>query len=135
MEKSTDPFALVVDDDALILMHAAHILNDAGFRCHEAGNGAEAIRVLQEHSESIILLFSDVEMPGDIDGFALARRVADEWPHIEIVISSGRLKPAPGDMPERATFISKPFDHNTVHDHLRRTLPDGKKPEPLIKAV
>lgn len=134
MEKSTEPYALVVDDDALILMHACDILEDAGFRFYEAGTGDEAIELLNDHADGVTLLFSDVEMPGDIDGFALARHVDEAWPHIEIVIASGRITPKPGDMPDKATFIPKPFSERMVHDHLRQTLPDGKLPEPLKQA-
>ena len=74
-------------------------------------------------------------MPGSTNGFALARHVAEPWPWIEIVIASGHVKPAPNDMPEKASFISKPFSTDTVHSHLRKQLPDGKKPPPLKNAV
>jgi len=132
---STDPYALVVDDDAIILMNACDILEEAGFRFFEAGSGDEALALLEDSHESITLLFTDVEMPGDTDGFALARHVAQHWPDIEIVVVSGRLKPEAGAMPSKATFISKPFSAQIVHDHLRAMLPDGKKPEPLKRAV
>ncbi|WP_189677645.1 response regulator [Sphingomonas glacialis] len=135
MDLSTEPYALVVDDDTLILMDACHILREAGFRCHEAGTGHEAVTLLDVHADNVILVFSDVEMPGDMNGFALAHHVATHWPHIEIVISSGRRKPEAGDMPEKATFLSKPFNTRIVHDHLRETLPNGKKPGPLKQAV
>ena len=132
---STDPYALVVDDDVLIRIDACEILQKAGFRFYEAGTGDEAKALLMEVAQSVTLLFSDVEMPGETNGFALARYVAEHWPWIEIVIASGRLAPTPGDMPEKATFISKPFNHQMVHNHLRDTLPDKKKPEPLKNAV
>lgn len=135
MSITTVPFALVVDDDALILMHACDILEDAGFRFYEAGDGDAAMRLLEKYAENVILLFTDVEMPGSIDGFQLARTVDERWPDIEIVVASGRLHPEPGDMPDRATFISKPFSRDTVHNHLRSTLPDGKKPRQLLRAV
>ena len=135
MEKSTMPYALVVDDDALILMDASDILKEAGFRVYEAGSGDEAKRLLQTHGGDVILLFSDVDMPGETNGFALARHVDEHWPEIVIVIASGRVSPEAGDMPDRASFISKPFHARMVLDHLRRTLPDGKKPEPLKQAV
>lgn len=135
MTTSTVPYALAVDDDPIILMDISGILEDAGFRTHEVDHGDAAIAMLPDHAENIILLFSDVEMPGGTNGFALARHVAERWPHIEIVIASGRIKPEPGDMPEKATFIGKPFTKAMVHDHLRKTLPDGKKPEPLKVAV
>jgi len=135
MTVSTKPYALVVDDDALILMHACDILEDAGFRFYEAGTGDEAKSLLDDVAANVTLLFSDVEMPGETDGFALARHVSEAWPWIEIVIASGRITPGKDDLPAKATFIPKPFNNEMVHDHLRRTLPDKKKPEPLRRAV
>lgn len=126
---------MVVDDDAMILMHACTILEEAGFCCHEAGTGDEAVQLLNEHAEGVTLLFSDVEMPGEMGGFALAHYVNEHWPHVEIVIASGRIKPGPGDMPHKATFIAKPFSASLVQDHLREKLPDHKKPEPLKAGV
>jgi CheY-like chemotaxis protein len=135
MDISSAPYALIVDDDPFILMDACGILQDAGFRTHESGTGAEAIELLETQAKSVILVFSDVEMPGDIDGFALAKHVAEHWPWIEIVIASGRIKPQAGDMPDKATFIGKPFSARLVHDHLREKLPEKKKPEPLKHTV
>lgn len=135
MTVSTAPYALIVDDDPIILMDLDGILSDAGFRCMEADHGDAAVAMLPGHADNITLLFSDVEMPGDTDGFALARHVSSTYPWIEIVIASGRIKPEPGDMPANATFLSKPFSATMVHHHLRETLPDGKKPEPLKNAV
>jgi CheY-like chemotaxis protein len=135
MSLATTPFALVVDDDALILMHACEILEEAGFRFYEACDGDAALSLLEQFAENVILLFTDIEMPGSQNGFELAKIVDRRWPDIEIVVASGRLEPGPGDMPDRATFISKPFSKDTVHDHLRNTLPDGKKPRQLLRAV
>ena len=128
MTVATEAYALVVDDDLLILMHTSDILADAGFRTLEASNGDDAKALIDEKGASVTLLFTDVQMPGSIDGFALARHVADHWPDIEIVVASGLLKPQPGDMPARGTFIAKPFSADVVRDHLRRTLPEGKRP-------
>jgi CheY-like chemotaxis protein len=124
-------FALVVDDDALVLMHACDILEDAGFDCLQADDGDAALALLSDSADDITLLFSDVEMPGDTDGFRLARTVAERWPHIEIVVASGRIVPQPHDLPPRATFIGKPFSAMIVREHLAAKLPDEKKPEPL----
>ncbi|TCP97483.1 response regulator receiver domain-containing protein [Sphingomonas sp. PP-F2F-A104-K0414] len=135
MTLSTVPYALVVDDDPLIMMDTTSILEDAGFRFYEAMDGDEAKRILAANSENIVLLFSDVDMPGETNGFALARHVAENWPAIEIVIASGHVLPKSGEMPEKATFISKPFNKQMVHGHLRNMLPDSKLPEPLKKAV
>lgn len=135
MPISTVPYAIVVEDDPIIMMETSYILEDAGFRVHESFDGDEAILHLAEHWESTVLLFSDVDMPGTINGFALARHVAAHWPQIEIVIASGHMAPEEGDMPEKATFITKPFNQRTVLKHLAQILPDERKPEPLKKAV
>lgn len=135
MPLSTVPFAVVVEDHPIIMMETSLILEKAGFRVHECFDGDEAITLLEGYWESVVLLFSDVDMPGTIDGFGLARHVAEHWPRIEIVIASGHMLPNKGDMPQKATFISKPFNQRTVHEHLREMLPDDKKPEPLKQAV
>jgi DNA-binding NtrC family response regulator len=135
MDSFSKPYALVVDDDPIILMDACAILEDAGFRFFDAEDGDAAKVLLTEHGDEIILLFSDVEMPGTTNGFALAHYTAATHPWIEIVIASGRVSPATGDMPEKATFIAKPFNNRMVLDHLRRTLPDGKKPQPLKSGI
>ena len=135
MPLSTVPYAIVVEDDPIIMMETSYILEDAGFRVHESFDGDEAIVHLEEHWESTVLLFSDVDMPGTVNGFALARHVAEHWPTIEIVIASGHASPKAGDMPKKATFITKPFNQRMVHDHLNKILPDEKKPAPLRKAV
>lgn len=135
MSLSTIPFALAVDDHPVILESMCAILDEAGFRCYKACDGDAAIGLLGISGVSITLLFSDVEMPGSIDGFTLARHVADHYPWIEIVIASGTLTPKDGDLPAKAIFIAKPFCAEMVHDHLRQMLPDGKKPEPLREAA
>lgn len=126
-----EPYALVVDDDGLIRMDAMYILEDAGFRTFEASDGDKAMKVLDREHAVIVLLFTDVQMPGSRDGFAVARETAARWPHIAIVVASGHLRPEPGDMPEGACFIGKPFTADMVHDHLQEILPDGRKPAPL----
>lgn len=125
------PYALVVDDDGFIRMDAMDILQEAGFRTFEASDGDEAMVLLAERHALIVLLFTDVQMPGSRNGFAVARETARQWPHIAIVVASGLAHPEPGDMPERARFIGKPFTASMVHDHLKEILPDGRKPEPL----
>ncbi|KQN11768.1 response regulator [Sphingomonas sp. Leaf28] len=135
MTTSTVPYALAVDDDPFILIDVTTILEDAGFRTYEADDGDAAIAMLPEYAHTITLLFSDVDMPGDTNGFTLAHHVAENYPWIEIVIGSGHLQPKEGDLPEKATFVSKPFNAQMIHGHLRETLPDGKLPDPLKTAV
>lgn len=135
METSTIPYALAVDDEAIIRIDATQILEEAGFRCLDAQSGDEALGILSAKWEQIDVLFTDVEMPGSVDGFALARHVADHWPHIQIIVSSGRARPSENDLPEKAAFISKPFSAEIVLNELRRILPNSKRPELLVTAL
>lgn len=129
------PFALVVDDEVIIRMDAIDILERAGFNVVDAEHGDAAFRLLKTRHRDIVLLFTDVQMPGELDGFALAHKVAEFWPHISIVVASGNIVPGPGAMPDKAKFIAKPFSAGLVHCHLHELLPNGQKPEPLRKAV
>ena len=129
------PFALVVDDDALILLDAAEILTEAGFRPLEASNVDSAELILVEYADEIVLLFTDVQMPGDRDGFDLARMTAERWPDIGILVASGLANPSPELMPEGAIFLRKPFHADIIYDRLQVLLPDGKLPEPLKAKV
>ncbi|KAB0676288.1 response regulator [Aureimonas leprariae] len=125
------PFALVVDDDPLILMDALDILSDAGFRPLEARDVDAAEAILVEYADEITLLFTDVQMPGGRDGFDLARLTAERWPAIGILVSSGMANPDPGVLPEGAIFLRKPFSAELIHDRLHVLLPEGRKPDPL----
>lgn len=131
MSEETEPWALVVDDDVLILMDATDILELAGFRVLEAQNVDEALHILEDHHSRLRLLFTDVHMPGRHDGFHLARVVSRCWPDISIVIASGQATPGLDDIPEGATFIPKPFSAEVVHETLRQTIPVHQQPEPL----
>ncbi|WP_296020000.1 response regulator [uncultured Agrobacterium sp.] len=132
MSEEHTPFALVVDDDALIRMDASDILQDAGFRVLDAATPEEALSILEKRGDSVQLLFTDVRMPpSDLDGFYLAQKCAASWPDIRIIIASGQIEPKADDLPEGAVFVRKPFSADVVHDHLLQLLPDGKKPEPL----
>ncbi|TNC08816.1 response regulator [Methylobacterium terricola] len=121
----------MVDDDPLIRMNAAEMLADAGFQTLEASHVEEALGVLGQHHPAIVVLFTDVQMPGAQDGFALARHTAKHWPHISIVVASGRARPGPDDMPKGARFVGKPFSAEVVFHHLKEVVPDEHKPEPL----
>jgi len=127
----TLPHALVVDDDLMILMDAASILEEAGFHVLEASSVAQALDVLATYHEAVQLLFTDVQMPGGADGFELARQTAERWPHIAIVVASGQVRPGPGDLPEGATFIGKPFSAEIGRQHVCKVMSDEQLPVPL----
>lgn len=128
------PHALVVDDDFLIRTEAVDILEQAGFDVLEADHGDAAFELLQMRHADVVLLFTDVQMPGELDGFALARKVALSWPHISLVVASGQVQPGPGALPNKAHFIAKPFSAEVVQTHIREILPPDHQPEPLKQA-
>ena len=128
MEKdqfTQEPIALVVDDEPLIRMDACDIISDAGYRVIEATTADQAFEYLQQHS-GLHLVFTDVQMPGEMSGFGLAQQVAARWPHISVVVASGAAQPEPGQLPETARFINKPFTADVVLDTLQQisALPD-----------
>ncbi len=130
------PYALVVDDDTLVRMDASFILQDAGFRTFQAGTPEAAMGLLDEHHDAIQLLFTDVNMPPSaLTGYDLARYCAGTWPEIGILVASGQQAPQPGDLPESAVFIHKPFSTSVVIAHLKKILPDGKQPKQLRVAA
>jgi len=129
------PCALLVEDEPLIRMIAREFLEEAGFTLVEASNSDEARAILEHHGSSIALLFTDVEMPGSRDGFALARYAAERWPDMDIVIASGRMVPQLGDMPSGATYLAKPFTATAIHNHLRKSLPEDRLPGQLRAAA
>jgi CheY-like chemotaxis protein len=99
---------LIVEDEDLVRMMAVDMLEDAGFTILEAANADEAWAILEGQSD-IGVLFTDIEMPGSMNGFALASRVAERWPHIRLVLTSGRFRPAPCDVPDHGKFVPKPY--------------------------
>ena len=82
---------LVVEDDAILRLHALDIVEEAGFTAIEAKNADEAIAILENRSD-IVLLFTDVNMPGSMDGLKLAHAVRNRWPPIKIVVVSGHVQ-------------------------------------------
>jgi CheY-like chemotaxis protein len=99
---------LVVEDEYLIRMDTASSLEAAGFIVFEAENAAEAIRCLEAHAE-IRLIFTDVNMPGSMDGLALAHYVRGRWPPVKIIVTSGYMKIRHDDLPTGALFVEKPY--------------------------
>jgi CheY-like chemotaxis protein len=102
------PVVLVVEDDFMIRMLAIEFLKDAGFGVLEASDAQEAVEVLEVHKE-VQIVFTDVNMPGTADGAWLARNVIQRWPHIEVIVTSGKMSAADLDLPGRCCFVPKPY--------------------------
>ncbi|WP_018261428.1 response regulator [Methylobacterium sp. WSM2598] len=102
------PVVLVVEDEALVRMTAVDMLEDAGFAVVEAATADAAWTVL-ETEPAIRALFTDIEMPGSMNGLELASRVAERWPHIRLVLTSGRARLRDQDIPDSGQFVPKPY--------------------------
>jgi CheY-like chemotaxis protein len=98
---------LLVEDEALVRLLMADILEDAGFRVIEAANAGAALNWL-EAGEDVQVLFTDVHMPPGINGLELARRVFERWPEIGLVITSGLAQPGVEEIAGHGTFLPKP---------------------------
>jgi two-component sensor histidine kinase/ActR/RegA family two-component response regulator len=102
------PNVLVVEDEMILRMRAVDIVEDAGFRSVEAVNADEAISILESRSD-ISLLFTDIQMPGSMDGLKLAHAVHDRWPSIKIILVSGHVQPSDAERPANSRFFGKPL--------------------------
>jgi DNA-binding response OmpR family regulator len=114
---------LVVDDDNLIRLVIADYLRDCGFEVIEAASGDEAAEVLQS-AVPLDLVFTDVQMPGHINGFALARLVRQQHSSIGVMITSGvvNMKTAAGDLYDQVSMIPKPYEVQHVEARIRAIL-------------
>ena len=102
------PNVLVVEDEMVLRMRAVDIVEDAGFVPVEAVNADEAIAILESRSD-IAVLFTDIQMPGSMDGLKLAHAVHNRWPHIKIILVSGQVKPSDAERPTDSRFFGKPL--------------------------
>jgi CheY-like chemotaxis protein len=107
---------MVVDDDVLERMGASFMFSDAGYRVLEAGSADEALALFEANND-IRLLFTDVSMPGSMSGSDLARLVAERWPTIGIIMTSGR--PRPESLPLGSQFHAKPYEPVDVLAHAK----------------
>lgn len=114
----TTPVVLLVEDEPLVRMTAADDLEDAGFQVLEAANADVALAVLEARSEEVQVLFTDVDMPGSMNGFMLAEKVHSQWPHIALLISSGHQRPSPEQIPDSGAFLPKPYCTDAVVWHI-----------------
>ncbi|XYD09070.1 response regulator [Methylobacterium sp. NMS12] len=113
------PVVLVVEDNALVRMVAKEMLEESGFEVLEADTADAALVILEREGE-ISTLFTDIDMPGSMDGVALATQVAARWPHIRLVVTSGRTCMSDGDLPDAGRFLPKPYHQSDLLDVIAR---------------
>jgi CheY-like chemotaxis protein len=104
---------LVVEDETLVRISIVAHLEEVGFAVYEAANAEQALALLSRH-EGIEALFTDVDMPGGMDGLGLAAAVRDRWPPIGVVVTSGHGEARKEQMPHGSVFVAKPYDPDRV---------------------
>src|SRR5712671_1839086 len=112
------PAVLVVEDEPLLRMNAVEMIEDAGFEAFEAADGDEAIEILEGRPD-IKVIFTDIQIPGSMDGLKLARAVRGRWPPIKIITTSGQRIIEEIDLPEGGRFLPKPYSPIQVSGLLR----------------
>src|ERR1043165_6047374 len=115
---------LVVEDEMVLRMRAVDIVEDAGFTAVQAVNGDEALAILESRSD-ISLLFSDIQMPGSMDGLKLAHAVHARWPSIKIILVSGQVKLADAVKPADSRFFGKPLEMKQMIAELQEMVGAG----------
>jgi two-component sensor histidine kinase len=118
------PNVLVVEDEMILRMRAIDIVEDAGFNPVEAVNADQAISILESRSD-ISLLFTDIQMPGSIDGLRLAHAVHERWPSVKIILVSGQVKPSETETPEGSRFFGKPLGVEQMITELQAMVGEG----------
>ena len=111
-------YVLVVEDDFLNRLHAVNLVEDAGYIAVAASNADEAITILEARKD-IRIVFTDIDMPGSMDGLKLAHAIRERWPPIELILTSGHFDLSDDEIPERGRFFPKPYRDQEIISALQ----------------
>src|SRR6202166_4970273 len=117
---------LVVEDEMLLRMRTVDMVEDAGFTSVEAVDADDAVAILESRSD-IALLFTDIQMPGSMDGLKLAHAVHERWPPIKIILVSGQLRLANIDIPADSRFFGKPLEAREMIAEMRTLIGQARQ--------
>ena len=115
------PVVLLVEDEPLVRELDIDVLQEAGFRVLEARTADEAFEFLKGRPD-VSVVFTDVDMPGSLNGFEFARLVSQGWPQVGVLVISGKTVPEPGDLPRNGAFLAKPYRPETLVQEIRRLI-------------
>ena len=129
---------LIAEDEELVRFVIVEALRDEGFDVMEAEHAGAALIMLEEHASRIHVLFTDIQMPGPMDGLALAHHTAKNWPSIALLVTSARPQPDRTRLPEKSRFLGKPYHHSHVVQHIRElaapcSIPPHLAPPPEMR--
>ncbi|MBX9467716.1 MAG: response regulator [Rhizobium sp.] len=119
--KNGKAVVLIVEDSPLIRMSAVDLVLSAGYEALEAGDADEAIRIF-ETRDDIDLVFTDVQMPGTMDGIKLSHYIRDRWPPVKLIVASGAAIVEESMLPVGSRFLPKPYDDLTITEAMARLL-------------
>jgi CheY-like chemotaxis protein len=119
--KNGKAVVLVVEDSAIIRMAALELVVSAGYEALEASDADEAIRIL-ESRDDIDLVFTDVQMPGTMDGIKLSHHIRNRWPPVRLIVASGNAILEESSLPGGSAFFSKPYNDHAITDAMARLL-------------
>jgi len=120
MGSSQKPTILVVEDEKFVRMVAVEALEDSGFQVLDTGSAVEALDIMASHEVSV--LFTDIQMPGPIDGLELADIVAVRHPRVKLIVTSGMMRPDDTDIPDNGIFLPKPYLLNDLSSIIEKQL-------------
>ena len=117
---------LVVEDEPLVRMVAADAIADSGIMAWEAADAQEALQILGQHP-AIGLVFTDIRMPGEIDGLALAAKINCDCHEMALIVTSGHVLVVDEQLPDHGVFLPKPYRTDRLVDLVQRKLDDQKR--------
>jgi CheY-like chemotaxis protein len=121
---------LVVEDEVLVRLVIADYLRECGYRVYEAVNASEAVAMLQAPEVTVNIVFSDVQMPGDMDGFSLARWIRNNKPGVQVILTSGveRSADIAATLCEAGPLLEKPYPSQNVVDRIKQLVAKAQRP-------
>jgi CheY-like chemotaxis protein len=126
-DRDRNPVVLVVEDETLVRVTALAIIEESGFEAIAAGNADEAIRALETRGD-IRAVFTDVQMPGQMDGIKLAEVIRDRWPSVALLVTSGKGQVLESELPIGGRFLAKPYLPFQIETVLRELLEKARSP-------
>ncbi|WP_262027089.1 response regulator [Microvirga sp. Mcv34] len=112
------PVILLVEDEPLLRFFVSDVLEEAGFEVIETGNAEEALTWL-EVRDDVRVIFTDIQMPGSLNGLDLISCAHQRWPEVLVLVVSGGIRPSAAELPEGGRFVAKPYEESLVLGHLR----------------
>ena len=113
------PLVLIVEDENLVRFGAVAMVEEAGYEAISASDADEAILILEGRSD-IRAVFTDIQMPGSMDGLRLVWAVKERWPPVALIVTSGKSDILDTDLPAGGRFIRKPYDRSQIETMLRQ---------------